>query len=156
MEWIEERLYAANPRLILTPRVEYLIWQKIDNGDSLVSMGLELIRRNADSILNLDALERVMTGRRLLGVSREAIGRLSTLSLAYRFQRDPRHLQKLEEELQAVCNFDDWNPSHFLDVAEMAAGVALAIDWAGEWLSPEVESLARNALVEQGPEAGPG
>ena len=148
-EWIEERLFGTHPRLILTPELEHLIWQQLDDGDSLAEMGLELIRRNADSILNLDPLERVMTGRRLLGVSREAIGRLTTLSLAYRLQRDPLHLQKLEEELQAVCNFSNWNPSHFLDVAEMAAGVALAIDWAGEWLSPEVDRLARNALVNK-------
>lgn len=90
-----------------------------------------------------------MTGRRLLSVSREAIGRLTTLSLIYRFQRNPLHLQKLEEELKAVCNFNDWNPSHFLDVAEMACGVALALDWAGEWLSPEVDLMAREALVNK-------
>ncbi len=54
-----------------------------------------------------------------------------------------------EEELKAVCSFQDWNPSHFLDVAEMAAGIALALDWAGEWLSPEVEKLARQSLVEK-------
>jgi len=149
MEWVGERLYATNPRLILTPPLEQLIWQKIDEGDSMISMGQELIRRNADSILNLEPLERQMTGRRLLSVSREAIARLSTLSMAYRFQRDPNHLQKLEEELQAVCAFKDWNPSHFLDVAEMACAVALALDWAGEWLSPEVERLARQALVNK-------
>jgi len=147
MEWIEERLYGTSPRLILTPRLEHLIWQQLDNGDSLVIQGMELLARRADSILGLEPLVRQMTGRRLLGVSREAVGRLSTLSLAYRFQRNPLHLQKLEEELRAVCEFNNWNPSHFLDVAEMACGVALAIDWAGEWLSPEVNSLARNALV---------
>ncbi|MEA3460569.1 MAG: hypothetical protein U9R49_01740, partial [Bacteroidota bacterium] len=149
MEWIEERLFGTHPRLILTPELEHLIWQQLDDGDSLAGMGLELIRRNADSILNLDPLVRKMTGRRLLDISREAVGRLTTLSLAYRFQKDPLHLQKLEEELQAVCNFNNWNPSHFLDVAEMAAGVALAIDWAGEWLSPEVDRLSRNALVNK-------
>ncbi len=147
MEWIEEKLYGTSPRLILTPKLEHFIWQQLDNGDSLVIRGMELLVRSADSILNLEPLERQMTGKRLLGVSREAIGRLSTLSLAYRFQRNPLHLQKLEEELRAVCNFDNWNPSHFLDVAEMACAVALAIDWAGEWLSPEVDRLARNALV---------
>jgi len=149
MEWIEERLFGTSPRLIFTPQLEHHIWQQLDKGDSLLAAGLELIRRNADSILSMEPLERQMTGRRLLGVSREAIGRLSTLALAYRFQRDPRHLQKLEEELQAVCNFNNWNPSHFLDVAEMACGVALAIDWAGEWLSPEVDRLARNSLVNK-------
>ncbi len=147
MEWIEERLYGTSPRLILTPKLEHLIWQQLDSGDSLVIQGMELLSLKADSILGLEPLVRQMTGKRLLGVSREAINRLSTLSLVYRFQRDPRHLEKLEEELKAVCTFNNWNPSHFLDVAEMACGVALAIDWAGEWLSPEVDRLARNALV---------
>ncbi|MCK5693275.1 MAG: heparinase II/III family protein [Bacteroidales bacterium] len=147
MEWIEKRLFGTNPRLILNPRLEHHIWQELDKGDTLVTMGLELILQNADSLLHLDPLVRQMTGRRLLGVSREAIGRLTTLSLAYRFMRDQAHLERLEEELQAVCNFNNWNPSHFLDVAEMATGVALAIDWAGEWLSPEVNRLARNTLI---------
>jgi hypothetical protein len=74
---------------------------------------------------------------------------LTTLSLAYGFLRNPVHLERLEKELVAVCSFTDWNPSHFLDVAEMACGVALAVDWTGEWLSPEVDSLARNALIEK-------
>ena len=156
MEWIEERLFGTSPRLILTPQLEHLIWQQLDNGDSLVVHGMELLVRNADSILNMEPLVRQLTGRRLLGVSREAIGRLTTLSLAYRFQRDPRHLEKLEEELVAVCEFNNWNPSHFLDVAEMACGVALAIDWAGEWLSPEVDRLARNALVNKALKPGLG
>jgi len=149
MEWIEERLFGAHPRLILSPQQEHIIWQQLDKGDTLVSMGLELIRRNADSIVELEPLVRQMTGKRLLGVSREAIGRLTTLSMAYRFIRDPAHLERLEEELLAVCSFNNWNPSHFLDVAEMATGVALAIDWTGEWLSPEVDRLARNALVNK-------
>ncbi|MDF1574895.1 MAG: acetylxylan esterase [Bacteroidales bacterium] len=34
-----------------------------------------------------------------------------------------------------------------MDVAEMASGVALAIDWGGEYLSPEVEQLARQAFA---------
>ena len=156
-EWVEEHLFGTHPRLILTPRLEQQIWQQMDSGDSLTILGMELLRRQADSMLNSEPLERKLTGRRLLGVSREAIGRLTTLSLAYRFHQDPRYLQKLEEELRAVCGFEDWNPSHFLDVAEMAAGVALALDWAGEWLSPEVMELAHRALVDKalGPATDP-
>jgi len=148
-DWIDARLFASHPRLILTPELEHQIWQKLDAGDSLVAGGMALLIRRADSMLELAPLERQMRGRRLLGVSREAVRRLSTLALAYRFERDERKLLRLEEELRAVCGFSDWNPSHFLDVAEMAAGVALALDWAGEWLSPEVAELTKNALVNK-------
>ncbi|MCK5067916.1 MAG: heparinase II/III family protein [Bacteroidales bacterium] len=148
-EWIDERLFSTSPRLILTPELEYRIWKQLDSGDTLVAGGMRLLLQNAEAMLELDPLVRQQTGRRLLGVSREAIRRLTTLALAYRFERDQRYLDRLEEELKAVCSFSDWNPSHFLDVAEMAAGVALAIDWAGEWLSPEVNQQARYALVNK-------
>ncbi|TFH21564.1 MAG: hypothetical protein E4H10_15155, partial [Bacteroidia bacterium] len=148
-EWINELLFSTHPRLILTPELEHRIWKQLDSGDSLVAGGMELLMRNAESMLELDTLVRQMQGRRLLGVSREAVRRLSTLALAYRFERDERYLTRLEEELKAVCSFNDWNPSHFLDVAEMAAGVALALDWAGEWLSPEVGEMVRFALVNK-------
>ena len=99
--------------------------------------------------MELEPLHYQKTGRRLLGISREAIRRLTTLSLIFRFEKEDKYLKKLETELAAVCRFKDWNPSHFLDVAEMAAGVALAVDWAGEWLTPEVKKMARLALVEK-------
>jgi hypothetical protein len=148
-EWIEEHLFGTHPRLILTPGIEYKIWDLLDSGDTLISGGMELMHGSAESILELEPLTRILTGRRLLGVSREAIRRLSILAFVYRFERDQRYLDRLEKELEAVCTFGDWNPSHFLDVAEMAAGVALAVDWAGEWISPEVDRLARNALVNK-------
>jgi hypothetical protein len=148
-EWIEESLFASSPRLILTPQVEYTIWNKLDSDDTVIAMGLELLRHNAESMLEMEALTRIQTGRRLLGVSREAIRRLTTLALIYRLEREQPYLDRLEQELKAVCSFSDWNPSHFLDVGEMAAGVALALDWAGEWISPEVEQEARYALINK-------
>lgn len=148
-EWIEERLFSTSPRLILTPELEHRIWELLDSGDSLALGGMELLMRNAESMLELDPLVRQLRGKRLLGVSREAVRRLSTLALAYRFERDERYLTRLEEELKAVCSFNDWNPSHFLDVAEMATGVALALDWAGEWISPGVNEMARFALINK-------
>ena len=31
--------------------------------------------------------------------------------------------------MRAVCAFEDWNPSHFLDVGEMSLAVAVGYDW---------------------------
>ena len=148
-EWIEGHIKKSPPRLILTPERVKVVREKLDRGNPLTQSGYKLLQRHAESILDLAPLTYKKTGRRLLGVSREAIGRLTTLALVYRFNQEEQYLKRLEEELIAVCNFADWNPTHFLDVAEMAAGIALALDWAGEWLSPEVEKLARGSLVEK-------
>ena len=59
----------------------------------------------------------------------------------------------------AVCNFTDWNPSHYLDVAEMSLAVALALDWTMGDLPKTTEELAIQSLIEKGikpswPESG--
>ena len=149
MEWISDHLRAQGPRLILTPELEALVREQLADGDPLTKLGLQLLGKSAEVMLEVEPLEYKKRGRRLLGVSREAIRRLTTLALVYRFEKDDRYLARLEEELNVVCSFNDWNPSHFLDVAEMAAGVGLALDWAGEWLSPDVNKLARTAIIEK-------
>jgi hypothetical protein len=154
MEWLKEKLRAGSPRLILTPEVESAVRRKLEAGDRVTTEGLRLLHQAADQMLDLEPLAFRKTGRRLLGVSREAIRRLTTLALVYRFDREEEHLIKLEEELRSVCSFEHWNPSHFLDVAEMATGVALALDWAGEWISPEVNRLARESLIEKAVKPG--
>ncbi|MFH0758526.1 MAG: heparinase II/III family protein [Bacteroidota bacterium] len=148
MEWLATHLQGGSPRLILTPELETMIRKTSEAGDPKTQWGLRLMRESAGGLLEKEPLVYKQTGRRLLGVSREAVRRLTTLALVYRMERDEKYLDRLEAELTSVCSFEHWNPSHFLDVAEMAAGVALALDWAGEWISPEVDALARKALVE--------
>ncbi len=149
MEWISERLRNKGPRLILHPELEEQLKKKLASGDPITTMGFQLLEQKAEGMLNMEALVYEKQGRRLLGVSREAVNRITTLALAYRFNKDERYLQQLEREMLAVCTFKDWNPSHFLDVAEMAGAVALGLDWAGEFISPEISGMAKNALVEK-------
>lgn len=62
-------------------------------------------------------------------MSREVLDRVSTLAMAYRLFGDQKYLDRAVDELRAVCAFEDWNPSHFLDVAEMSMAVATGYDW---------------------------
>jgi len=147
-EWLREHL-APSPRLVLTPELETVIRRKLREGEPLTTRGHNALLHEARSLLGTEPLTYHKQGRRLLGVSREALRRLTTLALAYRLDGDPEFLSRLEEELERVCGFGDWNPSHFLDVAEMATGVALALDWTGEALSPEVATQARASLIHK-------
>ena len=149
MEWIREHLRGERPRLILTPELESQVMAKLESGDPITTNGFQLLEKSAGAMLGMEPLSYEKQGRRLLGVSREALRRITTLAMVYRFNKDPRYLEQLELEMKAVCSFDDWNPGHFLDVAEMATAVALGLDWAGEYLSPEVSDQARSALVEK-------
>ena len=118
-EWIIRHIQPDHPRLMLTPeRLEKI---KISIGqDELTSLYYDNIRQLADELCSgTPLLERKQIGKRLLSVSRNAIGRFTALALAGNIESDPdRYIKRLNEEIIAVCQFSDWNPSHFLDVAE--------------------------------------
>ncbi len=51
------------------------------------------------------------------------------------------------KELDAACALPDWNPSHFLDTAEMAMAVALGLDWLHADLDDTQRERYRATLV---------
>jgi hypothetical protein len=55
--------------------------------------------------------------------------------------------------MQTVAEFQDWNPDHFLDTAEMTAGMALGYDWLYDRLSPETREKIRGAILDKGLQA---
>ncbi len=147
-EWLQENLAREKPRLILSPELEKKTVGKLKT-DTDTRLAYELLKKQAADILQAKPMQRQKIGRRMLSVSREAVRRMTTLALLYRLDKEPAYLKKLEVELMAVSAFEDWNPSHFLDVGEMALAVGLSLDWAGEWLEPEVKEQAVNALIEK-------
>jgi hypothetical protein len=110
----------------------------------------EAIIYEADRLDGEELLERKQIGRRLLSVSREALRRIFHLSYAYRLTGEQKYVERAEKEMLKIAGFSDWNPSHFLDVAEMSAAVALAIDWAGKDLPASTVKLAKTSLIEKG------
>ena len=97
--------------------------------EELLKAGAEHVRAVADMMVPLPLSERIKQGKRLLTVSRTVLYRVATLAMAYRLYGDKAHLDRAVAELRAVCAFEDWNPSHFLDVGEMSLAVAVGYDW---------------------------
>jgi len=91
----------------------------------------ERIREQTEALLAAPLLERVLEGRRLLAVSRECLNRIALLDFGWRLSGDDRLVARVVREVLAVCGFHDWNPSHFLDTAEMSLAVAWALDAFG-------------------------
>ena len=149
VEYLKKTLRKNSPRLILTPTIEKQLKKKLKT-DPVVQNVYKAIQRNAEQIQAQPLLERKVVGRRLLSTSREMLYRMNILGMMYRVEKDPAVLKRIDEEVLAVCNFSNWNPSHYLDVAEMAMAVALAIDWAGNDLPAATVALAKNALIDKG------
>ena len=147
--YLQRHLKEDRPRLIMTPERVQQLREKLAS-DPVIQNMYEAIKLNAEEILTKPLLERDVVGRRLLGTSREMLYRMNVLGTVYVIDEDPVVLDRINEELLAVIDFKDWNPSHYLDVAEMSMAVAFAVDWVGRDLPPSTVARAKEALVEKG------
>ena len=145
---VEAAASRPHPRLFATD-ADFARLRKDAKADPLVKPAADRIIADAEVYLSAKPVERAMSGYRLLGPARKALTRLATLSMAYRLTGDARYVRRAEREIEAVAAFSDWNPGHFLDVAEMSVGVAVAYDWLYDALKPEVRALAAHALRDK-------
>jgi len=149
VDYVISNLRQEQPRLVLNADIEKILRTKLQS-DPVVKNIYEAIRLNAESIFDKPFLERIKIGRRLLSVSREMLYRINMLGMVYRIEKDPRILERIDGEVKAVCQFSDWNPSHYLDVGEMAMAVAIALDWTAGDLPKSTIDMAIDALIEKG------
>ena len=146
---LEGSLDTDSPRLVATTdRLQRL--RRLIQTDTTVAGYYGAVHARADRLLDEPPLTRLMEGRRLLAVSREAVRRISLLALVHLVDNERRHLDRLERELLAVSAFTDWNPGHFLDVAEMMLAVSIGLDWTGDALPLSTRSTVRSALYRHG------
>lgn len=110
----------------------------------------QVIMSESNKMINTPALERKLIGRRLLDVSRKALKNIFFLSYSYRITGNEKYAVQAEKELVSVCQFIDWNPSHFLDVAEMTMAVAIGYDWLYNTLSSKNREIIKKAIIEKG------
>jgi hypothetical protein len=108
------------------------------------------LKANADIIVTQEPKERIQIGRRLLQVSREVLRRVTCLSIVYLITNDKKYLERADQEMLVAASFTDWNPSHYLDVAEMSLGMALGYDWLYNDLSEESRAIIRQAIIDKG------
>ncbi|MCG6189740.1 heparinase II/III domain-containing protein [Maribellus maritimus] len=158
VQYLKKNLRKSEPRLVLNSKIRSNLKKKLKS-DPVVQNMYKAIKLNAESIYDDPLLERVVVGRRLLSTSREMLWRMNMLGMVYQMENDKKALDRINDEVVAVCHFSDWNPSHFLDVAEMSMAVAFALDWTAGKLPESTIELAKTALIEKGlkpswPESG--
>ncbi len=140
---------AEHPRLFLARGAETAMKQTIAANPLMGSVRDELLRE-ADRELKSVPVKHEKIGRRLLDKSRTALSRVLHLGLAWRLTGERKYFDRARAELVTVAKFSDWNPSHFLDVAEMTAAVGVGYDWFYSELDEPTRKLLRAAIVEKG------
>jgi hypothetical protein len=141
-------LRVDHPRLFVDKDTWDTIRAKRDT-DPVFDARIGELEANAKALLDTDPVERKMTGRRMLSVSRTALYRIMLCSFIHQLNGGDEYLQRAVQEMHAVMAFEDWNPSHFLDVAEMAAAVSVGYDWLYNDLDPAFRAEVRAALWDK-------
>lgn len=153
-KYLRDKLRNASPRLVLNKDIEKILKQKLKT-DPVVKNVYQGIKLNAAAvfekpIINLDIPLEERSQNNQLDISRDLLHRISMLAMVYRIEKDAKVLNRINEEVIAACNFPTWFPKHFLDVGEMSLGIALAVDWVGDYLPASTVKLAKKALIEKG------
>ncbi len=150
---LEKRLRKDHPRLIFTVESQQGI-EKLAREDTLLQQSIETLVNLANQMISQPSIHYKLEGPRLLSKSRDCLSKVMTLSMAYRLSGELRYARRALVEMHAAAGFPDWNPSHFLDVAEMSAALAIGYDWLFEILTDEDRRIIRTALIEKGLKPG--
>lgn len=99
-------------------------------------------------------------GNGILDIARQIKERTKAFSYAYRMTNNTEWVDRCWEELQNAAgngtnsfgpnNVTRWNPTHFLDTAELTAAFAVAYDWMYDaWTADQLESI-RWTMIQYG------
>ena len=135
---------GAHPRLLLKAGEETEILQAIDRYDVMKDADSVLVSY-CDNLLTLPVHPRKMAGFRIAGMN-EILQRLFALSYCYRVHGAEAYADRAIEEMMNVAAYQDWNPLHYLDVAEITMGMAIGYDWLYDRLSPGQRAAIEEAI----------
>jgi hypothetical protein len=138
-----------HPRLLTSAKELAELHESIANDPFRAQLAKVVIAR-AEQILDEPPVTREVIGRRLLRTSRRCVSRVLTLAMAFHLTGDEQFAKRCQTEMLAAARFTDWNPDHFLDVAEMTFALAIGYDWLYAELDEPARREIRAAIVEKG------
>jgi len=144
------KLRPEHPRLILLDQ-DLLRIKRLIAEDPKCQAWYAAIQKKADQLYRRPPRKHELPdGRRLLSISRDEVNRMYHWGLMYRLEGDRKWLDRAWQEIQAVVAFKDWNPSHYLDTAEMMHAMAIGYDWFYNGFSTEQRKVLREGIWQHG------
>jgi hypothetical protein len=141
---------APHPRLLASEERFAEIKEQIKTDEVMREWHKKLLEKAEVFIRDDDLPEyEVLKTRRLLATSQRVQRQVSIFALLYRLEHDQRYLDKVWQELSTAAKFPDWNPSKFLDTAEMTVAFAIGYDWLYPYWNETQKSIIRNAIIDK-------
>lgn len=151
-EKLSEAIFSQpkpHPRLIVNQNSLDSLAEAVKTNPQMARLN-DYIIRSANKMLTQPVSVYQKQGKRLLTVSRQVLERVLYCSYSYLTTKDVKYAVRAEQEMIAAAEFNNWNPSHFLDVAEMTTALALGYDWLYDLLSADSRQKIADAIVNKG------
>ncbi len=148
---------SSHPRLVAN-NTDFLRISSLSETDETIGAWKSSIIDEADRIADVSISDSTLDDYYLehsdsmLDTSRNALRMVQTLGIAHKLSglEISKYSQKAELILKTVSEYPDWNPSHFLDTAEMMTALAFGYDWMGDAFSDETNEAVKTAVYEKG------
>jgi len=138
-----------HPRLWFQKSAEAPLRLRLQN-DPLLAQAQAAVMADAERILTSRTCRyEIPDGKRLLSEARLALHNIAYSGWAWRLSGEEKFRLRTIAELDAASALKDWNPSHFLDTAEMATAVALGYDWLHSTLTTSQRDRYARAIIEK-------
>lgn len=85
--------------------------------------------------------------KRMLTPARRVLANVLLLGTARHLSGDPVFSMRAAAEVEQAVQCPDWNPGVFLNTAELAFGVALALNWLGQDIPESTKERWESALI---------
>lgn len=144
-----DKMPASHPRLFVRRPDAFVKVRGVIEQKPEWKMIRDWIVRDADVALKAEPVKRTMQGMRMQG-QHDVEKRVGLLAAAYWLTEKAEYAERAKRELLAAAAFEDWNPGHFLDTAEMTLGVALGYDWLYDTLDDATRKTVCEAIREKG------
>ena len=143
-------LKAEHPRLHAT-KSDFAELKNRIASDETLKKWYESVKNSGERILGEEpSIYIIPDGLRLLSTSRRVVNRMFTLGFLYQMENDVKYAERAWKELEAVSEFPDWNPKHFLDVGEMTNAFGIAYDWMYSYWNADQRNIIKSAITEKG------
>lgn len=136
----------AHPRILMNDS-ELTSLKQQATSDALLRRYVDDVIYNANKYLTKAA---PVYNTNLLPVSQECLVRILHLGVAYRWTDDSKYAVAAKSLLMTISSFPNWNPSHFLDVAEMTNAAGIGYDWFYKYLDATSRKKIETAILNFG------
>jgi len=144
---VQNRTYGVHPRLIMT-ETDFDNLKTYVQNVPFIKSAYSSVKTLADSLIDTPVYPyKKSDGLRL---DRNPVQYLVPLALTYKITGETKYLERLWLELENVCTYRDWNPTHDIDVGDFGRPVALVFDWCYDDFTPEQRRVIRNGMVRCG------